>query len=96
MKTLCAATFATCAMAALASSAGAAPAMNNGQAVLDESLLTPVARYVCTRDDRGWHYMRGDRRIVCRPARPRGSYWIWRSEGGRTGWWHRRENRWYD
>ena len=35
-----------------------------------ESIVTTVATFDCRRDDRGWHYMRGDRRLTCRPARP--------------------------
>ena len=36
-----------------------------------EGLVTKTATYVCTRDDRGWHYMRGERRVTCRPVAPR-------------------------
>ena len=89
--------FAVCAFASLASSAKAvslpAAVMNTP---VDESLFQTVALRNCTRDDRGWRYMRGERRVTCRPSRPSGLYWGWRSEGGRSGWWHRRENRWND
>jgi hypothetical protein len=49
----------------------------------------------CVLGQRGWHYhnRRGDR-IECRPVRPGYRYWTWRSEGGRSGWWHSRERRW--
>ncbi len=52
---------------------------------------------VCERGPAGWHYHTRltHRRIACRPASP-GRLWIWRSEGGRHGWWHRHERRWHD
>ena len=64
----------------------------------DDILVTGVATYVCARDDRGWHYMRGDRRTTCRPARPSegARFYGWRCEGPRCGWWHRNERRWHD
>jgi hypothetical protein len=62
----------------------------------NESLVTKAATFVCERDDRGWHYMRGDRRVTCRPVRPSGRDWGWRCEGPRCGWWHRHERRWND
>ena len=61
-----------------------------------EPIVTDVASRVCVRDDRGWHNMRGERRVTCRPSRPSGLDWIWRAENGRTGWWHRKESRWHD
>ena len=62
----------------------------------EQGLVTKAATYVCTRDDRGWHYMRGERRVTCRPVRPRGALWGWRCEGPRCGWWHRNDRRWHD
>jgi len=59
-------------------------------------LIDKTATYVCIRDDRGWHYMRGTRRVVCRPARPQGAFWGWKCEGPRCGWWHRNDRRWHD
>ena len=97
MKKLLAGAFAICAAATLVSSADAAPsAVGTGGLSLDSSLVLPVASSNCSRDDRGWRHMRGDRRVSCKPSRPRGEFWGWRSEGGRSGWWHRRENRWND
>jgi hypothetical protein len=61
-----------------------------------EPLVSKVATFVCVRDDRGWHYMRGERRVSCRPVRPRGVAWGWHCEGPRCGWWHRHERRFYD
>jgi hypothetical protein len=61
----------------------------------DGSLVTKTATFVCERDERGWRYMRGDRRVTCRPARPAGRDWGWRCEGPRCGWWHRHERRWH-
>ena len=50
----------------------------------------------CELGQRGWHYHNrlGDR-FDCRPRRPGFRYWEWRTEGGRSGWWHSRERRWY-
>ena len=50
----------------------------------------------CELGQRGWHYHngRGDR-IDCRPRRPGLLYWTWRTEGGRSGWYHTREHRWH-
>jgi hypothetical protein len=85
------------ALATLTGSASAAPLGS----VIDtqvggQGLVTPVATFVCRRDDRGWHYMRGHRRVTCRPARPRGVGWGWHCEGRRCGWWHARDHRWGD
>jgi hypothetical protein len=90
-----------CAMGALVVGAGvfaaAATAAPVSRAPLSgDQLVTPAATYVCGRDDRGWHYMRGQRRVTCRPARPRGALWGWRCEGPRCGWWHRQNRRWHD
>jgi hypothetical protein len=62
----------------------------------NEGLVTKAATFVCERDERGWRYMRGERRVTCRPARPSGRDWGWRCEGPRCGWWHRHERRWND
>jgi hypothetical protein len=61
-----------------------------------ETKFIPIASIRCTRDDNGWRYMRGDRRVDCRPGRPRGAFWTWRTDGGSSGWWHGRDNRWHD
>ena len=74
--------------------AGSASALTVERPGIAEANYSKVA-LVCSRDDRGWHQMRGDRRVVCRPARP-GREWGWHTEGGRSGWWHRREHRWND
>ena len=97
MKRTTAGAFAVCAITALATSANAIslPAVVTN-ATVDQSLVRTVASINCTRDDRGWRYMRGERRVTCRPSRSSGAYWGWRSEGGRSGWWHRRDNRWHD
>jgi hypothetical protein len=99
MKTFYA-TFALLAIGVL--SAAPSLAVPTGSAALQsatENLATPVASYECRRDDRGWHYMRGERRTMCRPSRPRegaAGLWGWRCEGPRCGWWHRHEHRWHD
>ena len=64
-----------------------------------EHLATTVATFDCRRDHRGWHYKRGERRVTCRPTRPRegaARIWGWRCEGPRCGWWHQHERRWHD
>lgn len=91
MRTLLAA----CGLAILWAAPSAAAPLT-GNAPRTETLTTTVATFVCTRDDRGWHYMRGDRRVTCRPAHPGGRFWAWHCEGPRCGWWHRNEHRWYD
>ena len=82
-------------LAALATSASAAPAGLGNSAAPDAGLTTKVATMICVRDDRGWHHMRGKDRVTCRPARPRGAEWGWRCEGPRCGWWHRMDSRWH-
>ena len=93
MKMLLAVTIAVCAMTTMAS---VAPLALDATALLAvDNNLQLVAGYSCSRDDRGWRYYRGDRRIDCRPSRPFGLYWSWRDLDGRNGWWHRRDNRWH-
>jgi hypothetical protein len=85
----------------LASTAGAAPlgGLGTSGASTDSGLVQKVTgtHRACAHDSRGWHYHSRfiHRRISCRPARP-GALWIWRSEGGRVGWWHPRERRWHE
>lgn len=104
MKRISLATLATAA-AALAVSAGAAsaaPASGLGNALGGDKGLTSNIIQVhgrhnyCALGPGGWHRTpaRGVR-IACRPARPRGAFWIWRSEGPRHGWYHRRDRRWW-
>jgi hypothetical protein len=81
-----------CAFSAPAVSAMGLPGKTSGT----ESLVSQTRTYVCTRDDRGWHYMRGHSRVSCRPVRPHGSSWGWRCDGPRCGWWDRRDHRWHD
>ena len=72
-----------------------ANAMTASRPVVDEPSFTKVVNIVCTRDDRGWHRMNRDKRVSCRPVRP-GREYSWRSEGGRSGWWHKKNHRWHD
>jgi hypothetical protein len=83
-------------LAGFAGSASAGPLGGSMDRLNGENLTTRVATFVCSRDDRGRHYMRGSNRVTCRPARPRGADWGWRCEGPRCGWWHRHNNRWHD
>jgi hypothetical protein len=94
MKTLVASSFLL--VAAAWANTATASSFNVDKPSVDKSAITKVATYVCVRDDRGWHYMRGERRITCRPAHPGGKEWGWRCEGKRCGWWHRGEKRWHD
>jgi hypothetical protein len=49
----------------------------------------------CEVGPNGWHYVnRAGNRVACRPSRPSGLFWTWRSEGDRSGWYHRRDRRW--
>ena len=50
---------------------------------------------VCSYGPRGW-FLRNERGhiIGCRPPRPDGFDWSWRDEGGRSGWYDRRDRRW--
>jgi hypothetical protein len=88
---------ASVALAGMATSAMAGPLSPQTPAA-DSGWVTRVARFNCIRDDRGWHYMRGERRTVCRPDRPRADvkFYGWRCEGPRCGWWHKRDKRWHD
>lgn len=81
---------------AIAAVDSAANALVPRLALSSETLVTDVQYRTCTRDDRGWRYMRGESRIRCRPSRPDGLDWIWRVANGRSGWWHNGERRWHD
>lgn len=83
------------AAASLMALSGTANALTALQPVAGEPAMIQIADRHCDRDDRGWHTMRGDHRMSCRPSRPSRD-WIWHIEGGRSGWWHRREHRWND
>jgi hypothetical protein len=65
--------FATFALLAIGVLSGgpsvAAPAGSTGHRPATEILATPVVTYECRRDDSGWHYMRGERRVTCRLRR---------------------------
>jgi hypothetical protein len=77
----------------------AAPAGSMAHRFAAQDQVVPIATDDCRRDDRGWHYMRGERRTTCRPARPRegaASFWGWKCDGPRCGWWHQKERRWHD
>jgi hypothetical protein len=99
MKTIYAA-FALLAMGVISGGPSvAAPVGSIVNRPANESLTTSVAVSECRRDERGWHYMRGERRETCRPERPSEGgvrVWGWRCEGPRCGWWHQHEHRWHD
>lgn len=78
--------------------ANAAPLSGLGKAPAAESGLVQVhgRHNSCELGVAGWHRTpRRGVRITCRPHRPRGDFWIWRSEGPRHGWYHRKERRWH-
>lgn len=95
---------AACAVASVllaASAASAAPlgAIGNTAVPADSGLVQQVhagnVHRACELGQGGWHYHSRYRgRIDCRPARPGIRYWIWRSEGGRSDWYHSRDRRW--
>jgi hypothetical protein len=77
----------------------AAPAGLTAHGFAAQGQAMPIAADNCRRDDRGWHYMRGERRVTCRPVHPReggANLWGWRCDGPRCGWWHQKERRWHD
>lgn len=78
--------------------ANAAPLGNLGTApAVDSGIVQVHGRHnTCELGVAGWHRSpRRGVRIACRPHRPRGAFWIWRSEGPRHGWYHRKERRWH-
>jgi hypothetical protein len=78
--------------------ASAAPIGNLGSAPAVENGVVQVhgRHSTCELGVAGWHRSpRRGVRIACRPQRPRGNFWIWRSEGPRHGWYHRHERRWH-
>ena len=97
MKSLYALAVAGAAFGASLSAANAAPAgaLTQPQNVEKLAEATHGRHSTCQLGPGGWHRtpQRGVR-IACRPPRPVGSYWIWRSFGGRDGWYHSRERRW--
>jgi hypothetical protein len=54
-----------------------------------------TARGDCRWVDNKWTYQRGDKRLVCRPDRPSGNGWGWRSEGTRNGWYNVGRREWH-
>ncbi len=84
-----------------ATAANAAPLGGIGGATAPAAdsgiVLVHGSHRACSVGPAGWHYHSRfrDRRIACRPPSP-GRLFIWRSEGGRQGWWHRNERRWHN
>lgn len=56
--------------------------------------LVESARSDCRWVDNKWTYQRGDKRLVCRPDRPRGAGWGWHREGPRYGWYNANRKEW--
>ena len=81
-----------------AGAAMAAPGGLGGAAAIDNGVIKTHGLHTsCQYTPRsGWHRtpVPGVNRW-CRPGRPSGIWWTWRKDGGREGWWHRRERRWY-
>lgn len=85
------------AVAASAATANAAPLAGLAKSAAAENGVIQIhGRHDrCDLGRSGWHRSpRHGVRIVCRPHRPRGDYWIWRSEGPRQGWYDNRSRRW--
>ncbi|MBS0242488.1 MAG: hypothetical protein JSS20_09940 [Proteobacteria bacterium] len=78
-----------------ATSAFALPAAKDVSA---PSLVEKTAgwRYHASCAWRGGHWIVTDhgKEIACRPNKPHGS-WVWRSEGGREGWYDARKKSWH-
>lgn len=78
-----------------AGTASAAPLGTPSNPAADSTLIEKVHGYhrSCQLGRRGWHYHpRRAARVGCHP-RPTG--YIWRSYGGRVGWWHPRRRAWH-
>ena len=75
---------------ALALPAIAAPQMP----VTSAPSIVEQARADCAWVNNKWTYRRGDKMLVCRPDRPRGSGWSWYREGNREGWYHNKRREW--
>ena len=58
--------------------------------------LVEKARADCVWVNNKWTYRRGDKVLVCRPDRPRGSGWAWHTEGNRSGWFHNKRREWHN
>jgi hypothetical protein len=85
--------------ATLAGSPAGAAAGTSGSTVLATDHAIAPVRYaytrVCSYGPRGWFLLNDRGRIIaCRPLRPDGFDWVWREEGGRSGWYDRRDRRW--
>jgi hypothetical protein len=87
------------AMAALTTSAGAAPltGLNKTGDVSSAVEHVQAWRYErgCAWNGRGWFYTNRGRVVVCRPPSP-GPGYIWFSQGPRQGWYHPRRKAWYN
>ena len=79
----------------LALASGSASALTVGSPGSAAESLVIKARHDCRWVDNKWTYQRGDKRLVCRPDRPRGGGWSWHTEGNRFGWYHGRDRRWH-
>ena len=86
------------AVAASFATANAAPLSGIGKAAGAESALIQVhgRHQACERGAAGFHRSpRRGVRVACRSPRPRGAFWIWRSEGKRHGWYDSKHRRWH-
>jgi len=82
---------------AIATTAGAAPALAPHGLAVENDLVQKTHGWhaTCQLGPGGWHYnSRWRGRVACRPVSP-GRVWIWRSEGPIVGWWHPHERRWH-
>lgn len=85
------------AMSATAASAAPGAGLGSKPGVASGIIQVHGVHGRCELGPAGWHRNpRPGVRIACRPPRPRGAYWMWRSEGPRHGWYHRHEKRWWN
>ncbi|MCB1519792.1 MAG: hypothetical protein KDJ37_04355 [Hyphomicrobiaceae bacterium] len=103
MKLKTIAAIAGIAFAMSASAATAAPLSGLGNAgtngATQQNLLVKVhgIHRACMPGRFGWHRSSPRKRhIACRPFRPRGAGWTWRSQGPRQGWYNRQHRRWHN
>ncbi len=83
-----AAALAASAIALPASAAPFAPA--NPAVDAASGVVQAQYRRDCVWTGTGWGYRQGGRVLVCRPNRPAGPGWYWYSQGGRSGWYHKK------
>lgn len=90
----CRMAFAAAVPFALSAAPAFAAPMLAGPSIEMAQLPIEQARADCYWVDNRWTYQRGDKRLVCRPDRPRGGGWSWHRAGNRHGWYHNGRKSW--